>query len=64
LKTANQLIEEYDWEAIWKAMAHLGMVDGFGGHEYTTQTEERTADGSLVERDGKLFIRGPVEECS
>jgi len=61
-KQANQLIQEYDWTEIWKVMAHAGVVDSFGGHEYTTKTGERTADGSFIERDGKLFIRGPVAD--
>jgi hypothetical protein len=55
---AMQVMQEHDWPTIWTIMERLGMVDGLGGMEYEHRTAEMIAEGSLVARDGGLYLRG------
>jgi hypothetical protein len=59
---ATNLIEAHDWQTIWQVMAHLSMVDSLGGCEYERRTAEMLERGDLIERDGRLYVRGPIEE--
>jgi hypothetical protein len=56
-RIARTICEGHDWSAIWAVLENIGYVDGYGGNEYRTKTENLFHQERLVLRDGKLWLK-------